>query len=134
MNSISLMEMSSAIEESLSDAPAAAWPSASPCSDQAHESHLIAGILAGNREAFAVLVRPYLGLFTTGIHRILQDGHDTQDALEEALLSIHAELHHFMGRSKFSTWAYRICLNEALMLRRSRMRRREADIEDFVPR
>jgi RNA polymerase sigma-70 factor (ECF subfamily) len=74
-----------------------------------------------------------MGLFTAGIHRILQDPLDTQDALQEALLSIHTELYRFLGQSKFSTWAYRICLNEALMLRRSRIRRREDTLEDFMP-
>jgi RNA polymerase sigma-70 factor (ECF subfamily) len=79
-------------------------------------------------------VGPYLGLFYAGIHRILQDTLDTQDALQEALMSIHSELPKFQGKSKFSTWAYRICINEALMLRRSRIRRREDNIEDFMPR
>jgi len=102
--------------------------------DQAAEAELIAIALKGDGEAFSELVKPYLGLFSAGIHRILQDPVDTQDALQEALLSIHTELHRFLGKSKFSTWAYRICLNEALMLRRSRIRRREDTIEDFMPR
>lgn len=102
--------------------------------NQAEESELIARALKGDGEAFSDLVKPYLGLFTAGIHRILQDPLDTQDALQEALLSLHTELYRFQGKSKFSTWAYRICLNEALMLRRSRIRRREDAIEDFMPR
>jgi RNA polymerase sigma-70 factor, ECF subfamily len=102
--------------------------------DQAAEAELIAQALKGDGEAFSNLVKPYLGLFSAGIHRILQDPVDTQDALQEALLSIHTELHRFLGKSKFSTWAYRICLNEALMLRRSRIRRREDTLEDFMPR
>ena len=47
---------------------------------------------------------------------------------------MHQELARFEGKSKFSTWAYRICVNEALMLRRSRVRRREDTLEDFQPR
>lgn len=101
--------------------------------DAATESELIAKALSGDGDAFSDLVKPYMGLFTAGIHRILQDPLDTQDALQEALLSIHTELHRFLGKSKFSTWAYRICLNEALMLRRSRIRRREDTLEDFMP-
>lgn len=97
------------------------------------ESELIAQALKGDGEAFSSLVKPYLGLFTAGIHRILQDTLDTQDALQEALLSLHTELHRFQGKSRFSTWAYRVCLNEALMLRRSRIRRREDTLEDFMP-
>jgi RNA polymerase sigma-70 factor (ECF subfamily) len=98
------------------------------------ESKLIADAQEGDGEAFSALVRPYLGLFYAGIHRILLDTPDSQDALQEALISIHTELSRFQGKSKFSTWAYRICINEALMLRRSRIRRREDAIEDFLPR
>ena len=40
--------------------------------NQAEESELIAKALQGDGEAFSDLVKPYLGLFTAGIHRILQ--------------------------------------------------------------
>ena len=102
--------------------------------DPVLEEKLITQAQTGDGEAFSSLVGPYLGLFYAGIHRILQDTLDAQDALQEALISIHGELSHFQGKSKFSTWAYRICINEALMLRRSRIRRREDNIEDFLPR
>jgi len=102
--------------------------------DRLPEAELITRSIAGDGEAFGALVEPYLGLFSAGIQRILQDTLDTQDALQEALLSIFTELHRFQGKSKFSTWGYRVCLNEALMLRRSRIRRREDTIEDFLPR
>lgn len=100
----------------------------------AGEEGLIAIAQTGDGDAFGTLVEPYLGLFYAGIHRILQDPLDSQDALQEALMSIHRELPRFLGKSKFSTWAYRICINEALMLRRSKIRRREDNIEDFLPR
>ena len=102
--------------------------------DPALEEKLITLAQEGDGEAFSGLVGPYLGLFYAGIHRILQDTLDAQDALQEALISIHGELSRFQGKSKFSTWAYRICINEALMLRRSRIRRREDNIENFLPR
>ena len=101
--------------------------------DRLPEAELITRSIAGDGEAFGALVEPYLGLFSAGIQRILQDTLDTQDALQEALLSIYTALHRFQGKSKFSTWGYRVCLNEALMLRRSRIRRREDTIEDFLP-
>ena len=102
--------------------------------DAVLEIELITRSQKGDGDAFSSLVAPYLGLFYAGIHRILQDTLDAQDALQEALISIHTELSRFQGKSKFSTWAYRICINEALMFRRSRIRRREDAIEDFMPR
>lgn len=97
------------------------------------EQDLIARAVQGDGDAFSSLVQPHLNLFTAGIYRILQDAQDTQDALQEALLSIYRNLYRFEGKSRFSTWAYRVCLNEALMLRRSRSRRREDALEDFMP-
>jgi hypothetical protein len=91
-----------------------------PRFDLLDEPYLIASILEGDQEAFAVLVQPYLHLFTIGIHRIVQDLEDTQEALEEALLNMHSELNLITDRNAFFTWAYRICLHEGLLLRHAR--------------
>lgn len=98
------------------------------------ETDLIERAIGGDGDAYGMLVEPYLGLFYAGIHRILQDPLDSQDALQEALLSIYQALYRFEGKSKFSTWGYRVCINEALMLRRSRIRRREDNLDDYMPR
>lgn len=87
----------------------------------------------GNAEAFEALVRPHLSMFYGGIHRILGEEAESQDALQDALVSMHKELGRFQGQSAFSTWAYRICINAALMARRKRMRRREDALEDLMP-
>ena len=102
--------------------------------NSSQEQELIAAARTGDSKAFTALVEPSLGMLFAVILRILGDAADAQDAFQEALLSIHLELEKFEGKSKFSTWAYRICVNEALMLRRSRMRRREDSIEIFQPR
>ena len=98
------------------------------------EAELLAAARAGDPEAFRDLVEPHLGMFQAVIQRILLDAQDTQDALQEALLTMHQQLSRFQEKSRFSTWGYRICVNEALMLRRSRGRRREDFLEDFLPR
>ncbi len=98
------------------------------------EAQLLARALAGDGEAFGALVEPCLGMLHAAILRVLGDPADAQDALQEALIALHTQLGRFEGKSKFSTWAYRVCVNEALMLRRSRLRRREDSVEDFMPR
>jgi RNA polymerase sigma-70 factor, ECF subfamily len=98
------------------------------------ETALLARAREGDAEAFRSLVEPHLGMFQAVIHRILLDAQDTQDALQEALLTMHQQLGRFQEKSRFSTWGYRICVNEALMLRRSRGRRREDFVEGFLPR
>lgn len=96
------------------------------------ESQLIEQAKAGDPEAFRALVEPHLALFHNAIHRILGNAADSQDALQDALIGMHRDLPRFEGRSKFSTWAYPVCINAALMVRRSRVRRREDAMEDRV--
>lgn len=98
------------------------------------EADLVRMAAAGDADAFEQLVRPHLGMLFRVIDRILGNEAESQDALQDALVTILRELTGFQGASKFSTWAYRICVNQALMARRKRVRRREDAIEDLMPR
>ena len=92
-------------------------------------AELLARAAAGDPEAFGDLVEPHLGLFHSGIRRILGGSPEVQDALQEALISMHRALPTFEGRSAFSSWGYAICIRAALMQRRSLGRRREDPLE-----
>ncbi|HJV90335.1 MAG TPA: sigma-70 family RNA polymerase sigma factor [Holophagaceae bacterium] len=94
---------------------------------------LLAQARSGDPDAFGALVRPHLTLFFRAIDRILGNEAESQDALQDALVALHRELPSFQGHSQFSTWAYRVCVNQALMARRKRIRRREDAVEDFQP-
>lgn len=98
------------------------------------ETALVQRASLGDAEAFEALVRPHLGMLFRVISRILGNEAESQDALQDALITLHRELAGFQGASRFSTWAYRICVNQALMARRKRLRRREDAIEDLMPR
>lgn len=98
------------------------------------EADLVRQASQGDSPAFEALVRPHLGMFYRVIERILGNEAESQDALQDALLVLHRELPGFQGASRFSTWAYRICVNQALMARRKRVRRREDALEDLMPR
>lgn len=91
------------------------------------EPELIQRAARGDSEAFGDLVQPHLSLFHNGIQRILGNEADAQDALQDALMSMHRDLPRFEGRSRFSSWGYKICLNAALMTRRSRVRIQEME-------
>lgn len=97
------------------------------------EAAILAAAMAGDPQAFEVLVRPHLGMFFRAIDRILGQEAESQDALQDALITLYRELPRFQGASRFSTWAYRVCVNQALMTRRKRIRRREDAIEDLMP-
>ena len=98
------------------------------------EAELLTRAKAGDAEAFEGLVRPHLGLLLRVIQRILGNEAESQDALQDALIAMYRELQGFAGASAFSTWAYRVCANQALMHRRKRVRRREDGLEDLMPR
>ena len=97
------------------------------------EQDLIQRSTTGDSDAFGALVQPHLGLFYNGVLRILGNEADAEDALQDALISIHRDLPRFEGRSRFSSWGYRICLNAALMVRRSRVRIRDMERPDPLP-
>ena len=105
-------------------------PEPSPARELQPEATLVQAAAQGDPVAFEALVRPHLGMLFRVIDRILGNEAESQDAL----LTLHRELPGFQGASKFSTWAYRICVNQALMARRKRVRRREDAIEDLMPR
>jgi RNA polymerase sigma-70 factor (ECF subfamily) len=50
------------------------------------------------------------------------DPEDARDTAQEALLQVFRNLKHFEGRSKFSTWLYRVVVNTCLDARRRRRR------------
>ncbi|HJU83449.1 MAG TPA: sigma-70 family RNA polymerase sigma factor [Holophagaceae bacterium] len=98
------------------------------------DTELVRLAQAGDEDAFGQLVTRHMSLFFRVVQRILGDPGDTQDALQDALIAMHTQIRSFQGQSSFSTWGYRICVNKALMLRRSRIRRREDVLDEFMPR
>jgi RNA polymerase sigma-70 factor (ECF subfamily) len=58
------------------------------------------------------------------------DVHDREDVLQEMMYQLWRSYKSFDGRSKFSTWMYRVCLNTALTYRRNR-RKIEGALTEF---
>ena len=55
--------------------------------------------------------------------RVLPNPHDAEEAAQEALLQVSLHIHRFEGRSRFSTWLYRLATNAAIDTYRSLKRR-----------
>ena len=77
------------------------------------DAELIARILAGERELFHELVRPYEKSLYMTAYAILQNEHDAEDAAQEAVLKALKNLANFRAEAKFSTWLISIAVNEA---------------------
>ncbi|MGB8885331.1 MAG: sigma-70 family RNA polymerase sigma factor [Candidatus Korobacteraceae bacterium] len=86
---------------------------ASGNSPAARDAELIARILAGERELFHDLVRPYEKSVYYATFAILQNEQDAEDAAQETVLKALKNLPHFRAESKFSTWLISIAINEA---------------------
>jgi len=84
------------------------------------EAALISRIIAGERELFYDLIKPYERAVFVTAYSVLKSEVDAEDAVQEAALKAFKALASFRGDSKFSTWLIQITLNEARMkLRRS---------------
>jgi RNA polymerase sigma-70 factor (ECF subfamily) len=75
---------------------------------------------AGDRAEFARLVETYSGVIYRLAVKLLANEQDAEDVLQETFIKAYKHLGNFNGRSKLSTWLYRIASNEALMLLRKR--------------
>ena len=115
-------------------------PTAGTTPDLTHRTHtpreetlkkelvLIERILAGERELFMELVRPYQKLVYSMAVTIVKCEYEAEDVSQEALFKAFKKLSQFRGESKFGTWIIQITLNEA----RHRLRKRRRTAEDSM--
>jgi RNA polymerase sigma-70 factor, ECF subfamily len=80
----------------------------------------IAALQAGNRSEFVRLVDAYSGPLYRLAYKMLSNESDAEDVLQNTFLKAFEHIDGFEGRSKLSTWLYRIASNEALMMLRKR--------------
>jgi len=73
--------------------------------------------------AMDVLLRRHYDQIHNICRRITGSPSDADDAAQEVLIKIVRSLDHFDGRSRFSTWVYRVATNTALDELRRRGRR-----------
>ena len=91
-------------------------PAAPPLSDEAQ----VAAVLAGDRDAYAVLADRYQDRLFNTMLRIVGSREDAADLVQDALVQAYVKLDTFRGAAKFYTWLYRIAMNLALSKRRRR--------------
>src|ERR1700752_141485 len=77
--------------------------------------------LAGERDAFRVLVERHSAQLFRLAYRMTGNEHDAEEVVQEAFLRAYRNLGQFGSRANFGTWAYRIAANYAI----DRMRQRK---------
>lgn len=93
------------------------------------ERLLIERTRSGSSEALADLVQIHSARIYSWSQRILKNHEDAEDNTQNVLCKMYLNIDTFKGQSRFSTWLFRMTINEALMeRRRSRFQRAELDI------
>jgi RNA polymerase sigma-70 factor (ECF subfamily) len=79
--------------------------------------------LAGERDAYRVLVERYSRNLYRLAYRMTGNSHDAEEVVQEAFLRGYQKLGQFAGNSNFGTWVYRIAANYAI----DRIRQRKVE-------
>jgi RNA polymerase sigma-70 factor (ECF subfamily) len=78
------------------------------------DRELVARVVAGDNEAFAVLVKRHQrAVYGLGIG-FFKNADDAGDFVQDVFIKAYRSLAGFQGKSKFSTWLYRVAYNTAL--------------------
>jgi RNA polymerase sigma-70 factor (ECF subfamily) len=94
------------------------------------ETEAIRGVLAGNRDAYRVLMDRHFCSVTRVAFRITGNEADAEEVAQEAFLRAYNKLPSFRQDSAFSTWIMRIAMNTAINL----VERRNRDLSYHAPR
>ena len=79
------------------------------------EQQLVLSAQAGNKNALAELVKIYEKTVYNFAFKICRGPEKAENTMQETFLSMIKCLHQFDGKSKLSTWLYRIVANHCLM-------------------
>lgn len=97
--------------------------------DQLDDAQLVTRAQKGDRAAFGALVERYQERVLNLCYRRLNDRDLALDASQEAFLKAYRALPRFRAESRFYTWLFRIAINEATTIYRSRARRRAGSLD-----
>jgi len=81
---------------------------------QLDDSELVQLVKAGEAEPFDELVRRHSVKIHDLCYKILRNYDDASDIAQETFIKAYRKINKFDGRSQFSTWLYRIAVNNCL--------------------
>jgi len=95
------------------------------------EQELIEAAKSGDKRALAEIVKKYEKTIYNFSFKICRNPEKAENTMQETFLSMVKSLHQFDGKSKLSTWLYRIVANHCLMeVRKKRYQFASIDDED----
>jgi RNA polymerase sigma-70 factor (ECF subfamily) len=100
--------------------PAGAEKAQGGTARQGDDRELVRRAQHGNKEAFEALVKKHQGRVFAVAGGILRNREDVEDTAQQVFLKAYFSLKRFDQRSAFSTWLYKITVNECWDLLRKR--------------
>jgi RNA polymerase sigma-70 factor (ECF subfamily) len=70
-------------------------------------------VLSGDTDSFRYFIQKYKDIGYSLAMSVVKDEYLAQEILQTAFIRAYSGLKNFKGKSKFSTWFYRILINEA---------------------
>jgi RNA polymerase sigma-70 factor, ECF subfamily len=77
------------------------------------DKEVVARVLSGETECYAILVRRHNKRLYKLLRSILATHDEVEDVMQEAHFRALTRLNQFEGRSRFLTWLSRVMINEA---------------------
>ena len=90
------------------------------CYEAASDADLVSAAKSGDQHAFVELHRRYGPFLKRRIRRIVRNLEDTEDVLQDTMMSVFRHLAGFRAQCSFRTWITTIATNNSLMLLRKR--------------
>ena len=91
---------------------------------------LVQRVQAGDSAAFRTLFDKYHRRAFAVAMGVVKNEDDALDAVQEAFVKVHKNIHKFQGSSSFYTWLYRIVMNVSIDHVRRTSRRRSLDFDE----
>jgi len=97
------------------------------------DAQVVAEVLAGNQQAYAVLVERYQRAVRAAAVQILGDIHSAEDAAQNAFVKAYQKLASLRNNSAFGAWILKIARTEAISIQRQRKYHQPLDAQQDYP-
>jgi RNA polymerase sigma-70 factor (ECF subfamily) len=94
------------------------------------DNDLVQRVQAGDSAAFRALFDKYHRRAFAVAMGVVKNEDDALDAVQEAFVKVHKNIHKFEGSSSFYTWLYRIVMNVSIDHVRRTSRRKTLDFDE----
>jgi RNA polymerase sigma-70 factor (ECF subfamily) len=94
------------------------------------EIYCIQQVQKGDKQAFSWIMDKYKDVVYTMCIRILNSEEDAREAAQDVFVKVYKSINNYQGKSKLSTWIYRIAYNHSISVLRKKVKMIDL-VDDF---